>query len=81
MGGLPHPLQRALLIYLKTHSDWSGLLGISNAVLMPTQTRKPLNPRIFMRHRVSAGGTLQRNNFLAGLRYIKAPASQFDMNC
>jgi hypothetical protein len=33
MGALPHPLQRALLIYLKTHSDWSGLLGISNAVL------------------------------------------------
>jgi hypothetical protein len=26
------------------------------------------------------GGTLQRNNFLAGLRYIKVLAGQFDMN-
>ena len=26
------------------------------------------------------GGTLQRNNFLAGLRYIKALAGQFDIN-
>jgi hypothetical protein len=31
----------------------------------------------FMR---ALGGTLQRNNFLAGLRYIKALAGQFDMN-
>jgi hypothetical protein len=61
-------LQRALLIYLNTHSDWSGLLGISNAgasCLTATQTRKLAvkSSAFSMRHRIPATGTLQRNYF------------------
>jgi len=48
------------------------LLTIDLISAVITQSFCETNPvtisGIFMHHRVSAGGTLQRNNFLAGLR-------------
>jgi hypothetical protein len=56
-----------LIDYLNMHSDWSGARHFKRWCFMPDRysdeevSRQILS--IFMRHRIPASGTLQRNNF------------------